>query len=36
VQLTVSAVPEPATGLAMLAGLGLMGLRLRNRALLAR
>jgi hypothetical protein len=36
VQLTVSAVPEPATGLAMLAGLGLMGLRLRSRALLAR
>ncbi len=36
VQLTVSAVPEPATGLAMLAGLGLMGLRMRNRALHAR
>ena len=36
VQLTVSAVPEPATGLARLAGLGLMGLRLRCCALLAR
>ena len=33
VQLTVSAVPEPATGLAMLCGMTLMGLRLRNRSL---
>lgn len=36
VRLTVSAVPEPATGLAMLAGLGLMGLHLRNRSLTER
>lgn len=35
VRLTVSAVPEPATGLAMLAGLSLMGLHLRNRSLIA-